>query len=126
MAAVVPPILSDRPPETPQRAGLGGRFHYFRGDSGRRYLFSRVPAETLADYRSAVVILAEATRSGRLIAHAIATIDADGRTAAGDALPPAIAVDTVCLVHFLAGNESDRLNLIADLTALPTPLPLAA
>ena len=67
-AAVIPPILSDRPPQVPQRAGLGGRFHYFRGCSGRRYLFSSVPAETLADYRSAVVVLAESTRAGRLVA----------------------------------------------------------
>ncbi len=126
MAAVIPPILSDRPPQVPQRAGLGGRFHYFRGCSGNRYLFSSVPAETLADYRSAVVILAESTRSGRLVAHSITSLDAEGRPTGGDALPPAIAVDTICLVHFLAGSESDRSRLIADLTTVPTPLPLAA
>jgi hypothetical protein len=122
MAAVVPPILSDDPPQVPQRAGLGGRFHYFRGLSGRRYLFSSVPTETLADFRSAVVILAEPARDGRLFAHAIATLDASGRVSPGDSWPPAIAPGTVCLVHFLAGTESDRRRLVADLTAFSLPM----
>jgi hypothetical protein len=122
MAAAIPPILSDHPPESPKRAGFGGRFHYFRGGSGRRYLFSSVPAETLSDFRSAVVILAEPTRSGRLVAHTIAKLDAEGRPSGEDRWPPAIARHTVCLVHFLAGTESDRNNLVTDLTSLPLPL----
>ena len=79
MVAVVPPLLSDRPPEIPQKAGLGDRFHYFRGRSGRRYLFTAVSGEALADFRSVVAILAEPAPSGGLAAHAVVTVDARGR-----------------------------------------------
>ena len=57
MVAVVPPLLSDAP-KLAERAGFGDRFRYWRGRSGRRYLFTAVPPDDLDDFRSAVVILA--------------------------------------------------------------------
>ncbi len=123
MVAVVPPLLSDHPPELPQKAGLGDRFHYFRGRSGRRYLFSVVPDEALADFRNAVAILAEPVGRGRLSARTIVALDACGRPALGDGpWPPLLPPGTLGLVHLLAASERDRSGIVADLAAMPLRL----
>jgi hypothetical protein len=126
VVAVVPPLLSDCPPELPQKAGLGDRFHYFRGRSGRRYLFSAVPIEALADFRNAVVMLGY--RNGRgVVAHALATLDRDGRPASADRPWPPMARGSLLLVHLLAATEAERRAVAADLaTAAVAPLRLAA
>ncbi len=116
MVAVVPPLLSDRPPEIPQKAGLGDRFHYFRGRSGRRYLFTAVSGETLADFRNVVAILAESAPAGRLAARAVVTVDALGRIE--PAAEPALGRQTICLVHLLAFSDSERRAVVADLASL--------
>ena len=124
MVAVVPPLLSDRPPEIPQKAGLGDRFHYFRGRSGRRYLFTAVSGETLEDFRNVVAMLAEPTPAGRLCARAVVTLDALGRIgpAPDPAWPPAQGGQTLCLVHLLAASEAERRAVVADLAALSMQL----
>jgi hypothetical protein len=123
MVAVLPPLLSDQPPEVPRRAGLGDRFHYFRGSSGRRYLFSTVPAGELGDFHSAVVILARRAPGGRLAAYSVAVLDETGRPAGGDRFRlRTIASDTLVLVHLLAGSEAARRELVADLVPLPVAL----
>ncbi|MEX2319042.1 MAG: hypothetical protein WD626_04260 [Bauldia sp.] len=123
MVAVLPPLLSDQPPEVPRRAGLGDRFHYFRGVSSRRYLFSAVPAGELGDFHSAVVILARPAPGGRLAAHSVAMLDATGRPVGGDRFHlRAISSDTVVLVHLLSSTEGDRRDLVTDLA----PSPVAA
>jgi hypothetical protein len=115
MVAVLPNLLSDQPPEVPQRVGLGDRFHYFRGASGRRYLFSAIPADELADFRSAVVLLARRARGGRLSAHWIAILDRFGRPVAERRGLPTVGADTIVLVHCLAESDADRRDLVADL-----------
>jgi hypothetical protein len=117
MVAVAPPVLSHQTPDLARRAGLGDRFFYWRGVSGRRYLFSAVPAESLADFRSAVVILAEPAGDGRLAAAAIVVLDARGRPTEGEAWPPVLPHRTRALVHFLAATDADRRRLVSDLTA---------
>jgi hypothetical protein len=124
MVAVVPPLLSDHPPELPQQAGLGDRFHYFRGRSGRRYLFSVVERERLADFRNAVVMVADRA-SGRLAAQAMATLDAAGRPGAGD-WPFPVLRHGVLLVHLLAHTAAERRAVIADLAPAAIALRLAA
>jgi hypothetical protein len=129
IVAVIQPLLSAQPPEVPQRAGLGDRFHYFRGHSGRRYLFSVVPPDTLGDFRAAVVITARRTVGGRLAAEEIVMLDVFGRPAVRERrrvwAPP--GSDTVILVHLLAETEGERRDLIADLSPATTaPLNLAA
>jgi hypothetical protein len=122
MVAVLPPLLSDQPPEVPRRAGFGDRFHYFRGFSGRRYLFSAVSVDDLADFRSAVVILAERAPHGRLSAHWIACLDRFGRPTVSDRRWPPPISDAVVLVHLLSASDADRGELIADLSSLPVAL----
>jgi hypothetical protein len=118
MVAVLPPLLSDQPPEVPQKAGLGDRFHYFRGVSGRRYLFSSVTRGDLADFTSAVVILARPAANGRLAAYWIATLDASGRPTPGR-WPHITAANEVVLVHLLSEDGAARRELIADLAPAP-------
>jgi hypothetical protein len=116
MVAVLPPLLSDQPPEVPKRAGFGDRFHYFRGVSGRRYLFSAVGVKELADFRSAVVMLARRAPDGRVTAHAIAVLDRFGRPLDGvRPWPPIAAPGSVVLVHLLSATEAERFDLVDDL-----------
>lgn len=124
MVAVVPPLLSDRPPEIPQKAGLGDRFHYFRGRSGRRYLFTLVSGEALADFRSVVAMLAEPAPCGRLAARAVVMLDALGRSGppADRAWPPTADQPTLCLVHLLAATDAERRAVVADLATMPMQL----
>lgn len=130
MVAVAPHLLSDLPPRVPQSAGLGDRFHYFRGASGRRYLFSRVGADEIGDFRSAVVMLARRTAEGGLAATDMTVLDRLGRPAgraAGD-WPPHVAAGTLVLVHLLSASERERFAILGDLLAAgsSSELPLAA
>ena len=118
MVAVLPPLLSAQPPEVPRRAGLGDRFHYFQGSSGRRYLFSVVPLDELADFRSAVVIIAHTARGGRLAADRITVLDRFGRPSGHDRhWPPTATPDTVALVHLLSTSDAERHDIVSDLSA---------
>jgi len=116
MVAVLSPLLSDQPPEVPQRVGLGDRFHYFRGASGRRYLFTVVAREDIADFRSAVALVASPAPNGRLSAAWVATIDPFGRLEGRERRLPDWP-DTMVLVHLLAESDRDRRDLVADLSA---------
>jgi len=119
MVAALPLLISAQPPEVPQRAGLGDRFHYFRGASGRRYLFSTVPRCELADFHSAVVIFAHPTRSGRLAADRITVLDGFGRPSGHDGRWPPTA--TLGAVHLLSASDSERHQIVADLSAASLP-----
>ncbi len=122
MVAVTSLLLSDQPPEVPQKAGFGDRFHYFRGQSGKRYLFSTVPHGELSDFRSAVVIYARRVAGDRLSADWITLVDVFGRPVSRDRRWPSADRDTVVLVHLLAKSEAERLNLMHDLSAAALPL----
>ena len=115
MVAVQPALLSDQPPEVPRKAGLGDRFHYFRGASGRRYLFSQVAAKDIADFRGAVFLGAERSDGGRLAASWLGTIDTAGRLTAADQRWPRLRPGALMLVHLLAAGESEREAAVADL-----------
>lgn len=113
MVAVLPPLLAAPPPHAPRKAGLGDRFHYFRGLSGRRVLFSAVPRNGVGDFHSAVVALARRLSDGRLALYWISAIDGAGRLRNG-AIPP-LARDTIVLVHLLSQTDAERDALVADL-----------
>ncbi len=120
MVAVLQLLLSDQPPEVPRKAGLGDRFHYFRGASGRRYLFSKVPAKDFADFASAVVIVAERLMDGRLAVTWIAPLDSFGAPAAADRRSLRIRAGSLVLVHLLSESEAERNAMVADLLASAT------
>jgi hypothetical protein len=122
MVAVLPPLLSDQPPEVPKRAGCGDRFHYFRGSSGHRYLFSAICADDLGDFRSAVVIFASRVASGRLSAHWISALDRSGQPTSGNRRWPPQSPGSVILVHLLSASEAERSDIVADLSGLPAVL----
>jgi hypothetical protein len=117
MAAALPPLLSDARPEIAEKAGLGGRFHYWRGRSGRRYLFTSVPRDSLGDFRSVVVLFAEPAAGGRMIARSIAMLDALGRMAGSERTAAELPAGAVALIHLLAGSEAERQRVVADLAA---------
>ena len=112
-------LLSENAPEPARHAGYGYRFRYWRGASGRRYLFSAVPSEALADFRSVVVIHAEPVAEGRLRARALFIVGADGQTDVP--MPKRVPGDKV-FVHFLAATEAERAQLVEDLAAAPLRL----
>ena len=125
MVAVLPPLLSDQPPEVPQRAGLGDRFRYFRGLSGRRYLFTAVAGEDLRDFTGAVVLAARTAPTGRLAAFAMAAIDDAGRMDARDRRL-VLSAGAIVLVHLLAESEAERRALLADLAQPASTTAIAA
>lgn len=111
-------------PRAAEELGLGDRYRYLSGASGRRYLFSGVDLDALEDFRNAVVVigLGEGASDG---GHArrvwMGEIDRDG-VRRGPALPRALsraaeeARGTV-LVHLLAGRAAERREVLEDLAA---------
>ena len=120
MVAESPFLLSDRPPEVPMRAGLGDRFRYITGASGKRYLFTLIGREELQDFRSAVVALALRGRNG-LRGLTVTELDGHGRATSGEPWPPIVPHDCRVLVHLLAEDSAQRRAVVADLTALARP-----
>jgi hypothetical protein len=114
MVAELPILLSERPPEVPMRAGFGDRYRYFRGVSGRRYLFTVINRDELRDFRSAVVLLAQRDATG-LRAVSVSALDDAGRPIGSAGWPPVVPHDCRVLVHLLADREEDRRAVVADL-----------
>jgi hypothetical protein len=111
-------LLSEDAPESARDAGLGYRYRYWRGASGRRYLFSAVPSKALADFRSVIVIHAEPVADGRLRARVVYTVGAHDSTEPSPARAPGDKV----FVHFLAATEEERRRIIEDLAAVQVRL----
>jgi hypothetical protein len=108
-------LVVDGAPRTTRRLEQADRFRYWRGRSGRRYLFSAMPADALGDLASVVVLMAAETAQGPSRIVWIGEIDAaglrQGRTVGGAGIHR-----TRIFVHFLAETDADRQALIADLT----------
>jgi hypothetical protein len=117
MVAGSPHLLCDEQPDFAELAGLGDRFRYWRGLSGRRYLFTLVAIETLADFPGAVGMLAERLPDGRLAAREVFEI-------AANSLPHSRS-GAVALVHLLAVTEAERRRAVEDLRG-PSVLSAAA
>lgn len=97
---------------------LGDRFRYWRGASGRRYLFTEVAPAEIADYRGAVAVeVAEpadaAEAEGRIVN--LVEVDESGavrRHAVGFNAEPSAAY-----VHLLAATPGERQAILLDLAA---------
>jgi hypothetical protein len=116
-------LLSESPQSpgsVPTRAGFGDRYRYFRGASGTRYLFTLISREELADFRSAVLLLAR-REGGCLRAISATALDENGRSVDGKSWPRLVSPDCRLLVHLLAEGEEDRRQVVTDLTAAALP-----
>jgi hypothetical protein len=123
MVAELSPFLSDATPGLARRAKLGDRCP---APTVPR-MFSPVPFEALADFRSALAILAEPAGAGRFIPWAVAVIDSAGRLRAEDGSWPSTAPKgSVAFVHFL--SDADDREMAEDLigAAVPAEFNLAA
>jgi hypothetical protein len=128
-------------PRAAEDLGLGDRYRYLAGASGARYLFSVVPADTLEDFRNAVVLIElgarrrrgkpdetkakERTPGGQAPGDDrpdpprtlwIGEIDRYG-TRRGPPLSAAELRGREALVHLLAGRSAERRQVLEDLVA---------
>jgi hypothetical protein len=121
------PLLDGGVPVAAVRAGLAFRFHYWCGVSGRRYLFTAVSAEALADFHDAVVVLARRGEDG-LVGCSIAAVGGDDDPERLR-LSEAMAADRrlVAFIHLLAPDSAHRQNILSDLLGrLPLEQGMAA
>jgi hypothetical protein len=101
-------------PETARALGLAERFRYWKGVSGRRYLFSAVPEDTLESLSNVVVVMAAHGPSGEPRAAWVGEIDARGRRR-GRPLVPNRSQRIAAFVHFLAFSDAERQAVVEDL-----------
>jgi len=104
-------------PSTAAALGLGEKFQYWHGASGRRYLFTAIPVDSVDEYRKAVVVLAH---KGRRQAQKIVWIgEIDGRgNRHGHKLVRRSGQPNHAYIHLLAGGREERDAVIADLEAV--------
>lgn len=103
-----------RVPTTAQSLGLGESFRYWRGASGRKYLFSLVRDSDLDDLQD--VVLIEAGLNGAEPAPTwLGEVNAEG-----DRVGVQVGVSgdrRRHYVHFLAGSFTERRDILNDLLA---------
>ncbi len=103
-ALVVAPIRDGGVPAAAAAAGLGARFRYWSGGSGRRYLFTAIDSGALSDFVGAIVVVT--LRDGT----------AAGTTRVGVCeAGMAIADDEIAFVHLLSTTAAGRDVVLDDL-----------
>ena len=106
-------------PHAARAIGQKDRYSYWRGASGKRYLFTAVPADTVDDFHNGVVLfVANARNAARRILSVgmvdngqITEMKARGRKAAKRRPRQAF-------VHLLAASPEERREVIADIAAV--------
>ena len=99
---------------------LQGRFVYWRGRSGRRYLHTIYPIDALPEFADAIVILARRDGRGRRRALSILTL---GATPGSISRAQVLANAHNCgaseaHVHLLAGSPDEQQSILLDLMAV--------
>jgi hypothetical protein len=99
-------------PKVPGLGSLGERYHYWCGQSGRRYLFSAVTADDLLDFTAAIVVLARRTGPS-IVGEQAMVLDGEGRRLLAERLAadPGIAA----FIHLLSPTDASRRAAIDDL-----------
>jgi len=97
-------------PHAAREAGLVGRYRYWQGRSGKRFLFTKIPRPAADEFDGAVLL---ATLDGEVI---WAGDTSDQATTDTIAVMPD---DAVWFLHLLASAKSRRREIVADL--LPAP-----
>ena len=101
----------------PRNAGLAGRFHSWRGLSGRRYVVTVYAPDAVPEYDEAVLLVVGIEQRGesgaaeRVIRHAIA-VEPHGPIAGDPRLSGAVEVH----VHLLGRDAAHRRSIVFDLT----------
>lgn len=99
------------PPQALAAVGLAGRFHGWRGISGRRYLATVYPASAPPAYEGAVIVLARREADGTRIA--VWAGRAPGSERALARLAQMKRASEVH-VHLIAENDEERAGVEAD------------
>ncbi len=108
-------LNSGRVAKSAQDIGLGDQFRYWRGASGRRYLFSLIRNPDLCDLQNGVVL--EATMKGsEPVPVWLGEVDAEG-TKRGFSIGQASSTKRRVFAHFLAGDDNARSAVMRDLVA---------
>ena len=106
-------------PRLATQCELGDRFRYWRGVSGRRYLFTAMDASEIRDIRGAVVMLAVRDGvDGFRSVDVVAPGDPGEADAAGVAARLAADPLLFGFVHFLADRAVQRRSIIDDFMAI--------
>ena len=103
-------------PEIAALGPLGDHYRYWRGASGRRYLFSAVESGKLGDFADAVVVVARCAPGGSFTGVTAVVIGA-ATDPARRALERRLDSTTglVVFVHLLAKTRADRAGILDDL-----------
>ncbi|PLX38572.1 MAG: hypothetical protein C0606_10320 [Hyphomicrobiales bacterium] len=91
------------------KAGLGTRFKYWHGASGRRYLFTAVAMNELDNFSNAVVLFANRRWRALWVGATDETGHLTGRPAETSSR------DRLVFVHLLSRHERERDEVLADL-----------
>ena len=108
-------LVDAGPPKFADQCGLGERFRYWQGASGRRYLFTAMPRAEIGDIANAVVVLAERNRRGGFRGVDVCAPGDPGEPSVTDILAD-LSSDSrmIAFVHLLAANASERLAIVRD------------
>lgn len=90
-------------PDFPRECGFGMRFRYWRGASGKRYLFTAIKPAEIADFSGGIVVLAVEEGDGSYRA-----VDVGLAEEMATNTP---AQDRAVFVHLLATGDRRRLVL---------------
>lgn len=107
-------LIDGGAPKSAEICGLGKRYRFWAGESGRRYLFTAVSAAEIADFGNAIAVLARGNaRDG------FAGVEVSDLSQAGEAmrLSARMAGDPGLsgFVHLLAASAEEREAIVADL-----------
>jgi hypothetical protein len=107
-------LVMDGSPLSARALGLADRFRYWRGASGRRYLFSAIGADALDDLVNVVVLTTVDGPEGNDRVAWVGEIDENGDRSGRVIADAAGRART--FVHFLASTGPERQAILRDLT----------
>ena len=112
-------LIDSGAPRPASQCGLGHRFRYWRGVSGRRYLFTAMDASEIGDIQGAVVVLATRDGEDRFRGIDVVAPGDPGEAEAADISARLVADRRLFgFVHFLADRAEQRRSIIGDFVAV--------
>lgn len=105
---------SGRAARVSELLSAGDRFRYWEGDSGKRYLFSKIKENELQDYPNSLVLVAD-ERMDHLVVW-LGLADSQGELMGARSLPKRRR-RLGFYVHLLCNSDADRQQTLEDLRA---------